>query len=907
MNEIDFEGINAKLLLSVDSLLNSWLPTGKKEGKYYSALNPTRGDSTPGSFKIDTSNGIWKDYACEDAGGDLVSLYAYLNNKTQVVAAQECALLVGQAVDTVKKPVMKEVKDEILFPVTKDIPFSVPHHPKYGEPSEGPWIYKDFTGNIFGGVVRYNTPEKKEIMPLVYSKTRKKWVFKGFPDPRPIYKLDLVRDARQIFIVEGEKCADVGQKILPYGLVITWQGGSQAVAKTNWKPLEGKHVVIWRDNDEAGEKAEKELGKILTKIGCKAIRVLKPDALIKKPKGWDIADATLEGWRKEDAVEFLKTNLVDYTDSPGRGAEQELIHPLTSAKQSTAPLNKYFRVLGMTGNNRYGFYNYKSGMIHEGTYKELYDKKFLTNITGGDPYYWTSQMEVDGDGKPNWSKFASELMDDCQKIGVFNYSLIRGLGAWEDKGNIVINAGKDFIVNGEKVERYDYDSKYIYASRGSVNIDLNRPFTNKEMRVIRDMTLKIRWANKESGMLCFGWMAAAPVAGVLKWRSHIYLNGPSSAGKSWICAFIRKFFGEFNYGFMLRPTEAGVRRRNNNGSVPIIFDEAEADDSPHAMDNIQKILGLARMSSRSDGMGIEVSKMGGGTESFTMQNCFCFASIIPSMTQYADENRVTILAIKDKKVETEDDTKNFKILETQLAKLPENIADRYLGWCIANIEKIIKNAETFQEAGKKHFGNNRFADQMSMLLAGYYSVEYDELVTYDQALKLMSEWDLKAMTPSEEITTEVKLVDAICSSQVEVDVRENGNTKTVKRSIKELLAAYVFLLHKNDVPDESMLLNCMRPHDTGLLEDKQVEHSLGLYGIKYDSTTRSVAIASSSKPLSNLLRGTQWVNKWTSTLSSIPGAFLFQNAVSFKIGRKRATGIPITVMLGSGPKGLDDY
>ena len=45
--------------------------------------------------KINVHTGKWADFATGDAGGDIVSLRAYLTGKGQVEAARELALLLG--------------------------------------------------------------------------------------------------------------------------------------------------------------------------------------------------------------------------------------------------------------------------------------------------------------------------------------------------------------------------------------------------------------------------------------------------------------------------------------------------------------------------------------------------------------------------------------------------------------------------------------------------------------------------------------------------------------------------------------------------------------------------------------------------------------------------------------------
>ena len=61
-SSIDFKGIAAAALASAKSLLQEWLPGGRFEGHEYVALNPTRNDRSPGSFKINWQTGKWSDF-----------------------------------------------------------------------------------------------------------------------------------------------------------------------------------------------------------------------------------------------------------------------------------------------------------------------------------------------------------------------------------------------------------------------------------------------------------------------------------------------------------------------------------------------------------------------------------------------------------------------------------------------------------------------------------------------------------------------------------------------------------------------------------------------------------------------------------------------------------------------------
>ena len=93
----DFARINMAALPALPALCARWLPGGKRVGREYLALNPTRADKRPGSFKINLQTGRWADFATGDKGSDAVSLAAYLFGLRQAEAAHRLAGTLGIA------------------------------------------------------------------------------------------------------------------------------------------------------------------------------------------------------------------------------------------------------------------------------------------------------------------------------------------------------------------------------------------------------------------------------------------------------------------------------------------------------------------------------------------------------------------------------------------------------------------------------------------------------------------------------------------------------------------------------------------------------------------------------------------------------------------------------------------
>ncbi len=92
---IDFAAVNRAALAALPALLRRWLPDGRQVGREYLARNPRRADKRAGSFKVNTRTGRWADFATGDAGGDVVSLAAYLSGTGQAEAARALADMLG--------------------------------------------------------------------------------------------------------------------------------------------------------------------------------------------------------------------------------------------------------------------------------------------------------------------------------------------------------------------------------------------------------------------------------------------------------------------------------------------------------------------------------------------------------------------------------------------------------------------------------------------------------------------------------------------------------------------------------------------------------------------------------------------------------------------------------------------
>jgi len=346
---IDFEALNDELCKNSLGLLEDWIPGGTVENGEYKVTNPTRADNQPGSFAINLNNGKWIDFATGDKGKDLISVYAYIHNIGQGDAAKDLNGGNFRDLPIREKPVNKpKPKLRQIFNVPESAWGSAPKH--FPKKENGKWVEYPFTkkwpyhtpdGLVFGYIGKIESPEfGKETIPVGYfqesDSTRAVWKYKSFNAPRILYASHLLksRPDGQLFLVEGEKCAQALQKELGQsGIATTWAGGSKAVGLSDFTQLRGRSVIIWPDWDRPGIEAANKLLKILTEIEAARVAVIDLTLLKRKPKkGWDVADLIEKD--KSKLWGFIKKYLVkDFT-----GFQVDQIFPQNENK-STTPQN----------------------------------------------------------------------------------------------------------------------------------------------------------------------------------------------------------------------------------------------------------------------------------------------------------------------------------------------------------------------------------------------------------------------------------------------------------------------------------------------------------------------------------------------------------------------------------------
>lgn len=97
MTTRNFKKLSDCLKPNLETIIIIIAPEGERRGDNWVMLNPRRHDRKLGSFMINLRTGIWKDFATDEGGGDIVSFIAYIYNLSQAVAYDYIAKMIGRA------------------------------------------------------------------------------------------------------------------------------------------------------------------------------------------------------------------------------------------------------------------------------------------------------------------------------------------------------------------------------------------------------------------------------------------------------------------------------------------------------------------------------------------------------------------------------------------------------------------------------------------------------------------------------------------------------------------------------------------------------------------------------------------------------------------------------------------
>lgn len=391
--------------------------------------------------------------------------------------------------------------------------------------------------------------------------------------------------------------------------------------------------------------------------------------------------------------------------------------------------------------------------------------------------------------------------------------------------------------------------------------------------------------------LLLGWMATAMVTGALrKWRPHIYLTGEASVGKTTLVKLIRGVLGGNDLCATVQdPSAAGIRQQLNSFSRALMVDECEQKaGSTKAAD----VLELARLASAIDGGGVPRGSPGGRSVVWYIRASFLFSGINPPRLGSADVGRVTMVELKP-----HDQMKRVSH-ETLTAQL-----DGFIGKSAVFRSRMINRFEEFEasfrvlSAAIGDVGmSSRCQDQFGTLLAGYWTLTQDAVISKEAAADLVDGLQFTDIVDAVNVSMPLDCLRQLTMYSVAINhgsagetvgevisnvILDDGSFKEGMKRLERIGVRVIFMKGKLKVIPE--------------LRQDNIRARRGK-----DAPWVAVSTNPSAGVLSRIYnRETDWFGgAWSTQLLRLPGARTMKRNVRFAGSETKATFLPAELFLG---------
>jgi hypothetical protein len=520
----------------------------------------------------------------------------------------------------------------------------------------------------------------------------------------------------------------------------------------------------------------------------------------------------------------------------------------------------------------------------------------------GDATWLTQRYPRTRQGKPV-NGFASEtatedLMACCHDMGTWAPAdSERGLGAWLGAdGDLVLHRGSHLIVKGvvRPLGRY---GTHVYTQRPA-QPKLPPAKERAVARAGEDLLERLDtfpWARGTfDSMLLLGQTGCAMLGGALPFRPHMWITADFGVGKSTLHLLLNHIFGLTNLLHMTDTSPAGIRHTLRSGSVPISYDEFEAEADSTGQDRIVKLIRDASSGSNT----LRGSSSGEGV-AFPLVSCFfCQSVIIPPMSAQ-DRSRFIILEMIQ---QAEGDPRIFST--DRLAEIGTALTRRMIERFDVMMSEVLP---AYRLAIMRRGALRRTADIYATVFAAAAVALYDDWHDFKFEEKWLTNRHMEALlaeAATEQTPEWRRAVDYLLGTPVEKN-RPDGTS-------------WGDLIERAAWP----LLN---PHASGLfdkLEDaERAQNRLMSVGLRVVGKLAGkpleephLVIATTHRGLLDIFAGTHWRTLahaaggggWAQVLRRAKGATR-TGVMRFKMIRSTGTALPLSLVLApsDGPLAAD--
>lgn len=345
-------------------------------------------------------------------------------------------------------------------------------------------------------------------------------------------------------------------------------------------------------------------------------------------------------------------------------------------------------------------------------------------------------------GRPNAQLCMERLISICVRTEFMDGSLqVRGVGTWRGPDGLPIVHAGDRIFHDDRI--WDPGAKigealYVIGGRREPPLHVEDgkggyEWTPADSSVGRTVTAHLdewAWDTPEERDLFQGSLYCNMLCAALTWLPHVFVLAPYGSGKSSLLRYARALVGGAGHPVQKTYSKAWIEQHFSATAGALFLDEMESDQESMRIKRLFELIRLLSDDGAEGGRG----SASGKSRKLDVHGTVTMAATTSEEWRPQDRSRITLLSVRPFTSRSDRPPAPPEILNAQLQVASKSSAG-LRARAIALWPLFQANLKVARAAILAMGGQPRDADQLGQLVAGWWTMISDQVLTEDDDLE----------------------------------------------------------------------------------------------------------------------------------------------------------------------------